>query len=60
MPLDINSFEPLLLRVPSELMIYLTAVEYPVSVENGLIFMGFGTAAVPIQRLPSGEIIWAL
>lgn len=47
------------LRVDFNVMIELSAVEYPVKVDSGLILLGYSTALVPIE-VSGGEIIWHL
>ncbi|KAL2811920.1 hypothetical protein BDW59DRAFT_167930 [Aspergillus cavernicola] len=48
------------LEINSDIMIQLAAVQYPVRVNDGLVLMGYSTALIPIQRLPSGRIKWHL
>ncbi|KAJ6068968.1 hypothetical protein N7499_010855 [Penicillium canescens] len=41
-------------------MLQLSAVEYPVFVESGLILMGYSAALVPIKETNDGMILWHL
>jgi hypothetical protein len=48
------------LKVDPKLMLLLSAVEHPVLVEDGQIFMGYSTALIPIERNKDGAIKWHL
>jgi hypothetical protein len=41
-------------------MLQLAAVEYPVSVDSGLVLMGFSTALIPIQLTEDDKVLWHL
>ncbi|KAJ5191083.1 uncharacterized protein N7498_010068 [Penicillium cinerascens] len=41
-------------------MLGLSAVEYPVLVNSGIILMGYSTALVPIRETEDGRILWHL
>ncbi|OGM42240.1 hypothetical protein ABOM_009070 [Aspergillus bombycis] len=42
------------------LMLQLAAVEYPVTVNSGLVLMGYSTALVPVQKVDHESILWHL
>lgn len=41
-------------------LLQLAAVEYPISVDTGLVLMGFSTALIPIQMVNDTTILWHL
>ncbi|KAG2416700.1 hypothetical protein HFD88_007916 [Aspergillus terreus] len=49
-----------LLNLSFGALLELTAVEYPVSLESGVILMGYSTALVPVDVSPTGQVIWHL
>lgn len=49
-----------LLKLSFGALLQLAAVEYPISVDSGLVFMGFSTALVPIKIHNDGQILWHL
>jgi hypothetical protein len=51
-----NSEWGLVLSFPD--LIQLTAVEYPVSVDSGVVLMGYSTALIPVRRKDVQTIEW--
>jgi hypothetical protein len=41
-------------------MLQLAAVEYPVSVDSGLVLMGYSTALIPIHLTEDDKVLWHL
>jgi hypothetical protein len=41
-------------------LLRISAVEYPVLVESGIILMGYSTALIPIELTKDGKIMWHL
>ena len=48
------------LELDFNMMIQLTAVEYPVGVGSGLVLMGYSTALIPIRETDNGMLLWHL
>ncbi|KAJ5714915.1 uncharacterized protein N7483_012096 [Penicillium malachiteum] len=48
------------LELDFNILIQLSAVEYPVEIETGLILMGYSTALIPVQETDDGMILWHL
>ncbi|KAJ5320390.1 hypothetical protein N7508_000673 [Penicillium antarcticum] len=60
-----SSVEPQLqpcegLELDFKQLLKLTAVEYPIMVDDGIILMGYSTALVPIKQTRDGRIMWHL
>ncbi|KAL5355804.1 hypothetical protein BJX96DRAFT_79127 [Aspergillus floccosus] len=49
-----------LLKLSFGALLQLAAVEYPVTLESGVILMGYSTALVPVDINPTGQVIWHL
>ncbi|OJJ64167.1 hypothetical protein ASPSYDRAFT_38855 [Aspergillus sydowii CBS 593.65] len=49
-----------LLKLSFGALLQLTAVEYPVMIDSGLVLMGYSTALIPIEVYSSGIILWHL
>lgn len=49
-----------LLKLSFGALLQLTAVEYPVMIDSGLVLMGYFTALVPTEVDSSGSIVWHL
>ena len=48
------------LELDFNIMLGLSAVEYPVLVDSGIILMGYSTALIPIHETEDGMILWHL
>lgn len=48
------------LDVSFDLMIQLSAVEYPLIIESGIILMGYSTALVPVRMVDDTHVLWHL
>lgn len=49
-----------MLEVDFNVLIQLAAVEYPVTVDSGIVLMGYSTAFIPIQQVNDETILWHL
>ncbi|EAU37276.1 predicted protein [Aspergillus terreus NIH2624] len=49
-----------LLNLSFGALLQLAAVEYPVTLESGVVLMGYSTALVPVDIGPTGQVIWHL
>ncbi|KAJ5257044.1 hypothetical protein N7478_013148 [Penicillium angulare] len=48
------------LELNFNVMLQLSAVEYPVLVDSGLVLIGYSTALIPIRKTEDGMIMWHL
>lgn len=55
---QVSSFRGL--ELDFKIMLGLSAVEYPVLVDSGIILMGYSTALIPIRETEDGMILWHL
>jgi hypothetical protein len=48
------------LELDFKAMLQLSAVEYPVLVESGIVLLGYSTALIPVRETEDGTILWHL